>query len=87
VRPAHLNIRVDTADRSVNSFKEIFEPHPALERLDVRFQYYDDGLPPGYFDFTAHPEMRLSIHMAVSDKDVYIEDPASRQSPSAFSSS
>ena len=79
MRPAHLDIRVDTADRSENTFKEIFEPYPTLEQLDVRFQYYDDCLARGYFDFTAHPETGISIHMVVSDVDLYIEDPVSRK--------
>ena len=66
---------VDNTYRTENSFKEIFEPYPGLERLDVRFQYCDDDVPRGYFDFTAHPELRLSIHMAVPAMDAYIEDP------------
>jgi len=41
----------------------------------VRFQYFDDYVPRGYFDFTAHPEMKISIHMVVADMDEYIEDP------------
>jgi hypothetical protein len=70
-------MRVDTADRLSDDFKEIFEPYPSLEQLDVRFRHYDDSLPPGYFDFTSHPEMRIGIHFIVRDIETYIEAPVS----------
>ena len=77
VRPAHLDIRVDTADRIGDYFREIFEPYPSLEQLDVRFRHYDDDLLPGYFDFTLHPETRVVVHMVVADIVAYIEAPVS----------
>ena len=77
-RPTHLDILVDTGGRTKASFKEIFEPYPTLERLDVRFQCYHDRIPRGYFDFTAHPEIKISIELVVADKDLYIDDPVSR---------
>ncbi|KAI9507062.1 hypothetical protein F5148DRAFT_1285672 [Russula earlei] len=74
VRSANLDLTLENADVEGTKFKELLELYPTLERLDVRV-CYRDWMPPGYFDFTSHPETQIAIHMTVTDVEAYIEAP------------
>jgi len=46
--------------------------------MDIKFCYYGDRLPCGYFDFMSYPEdAGLSIQVKVPDAETYIEAPVS----------
>ncbi len=78
LRPARLDLSIDIKVRLRGAFKEICEPYPSLQQLDVRFQHYDnDSVPPGYFDLTSHPETRIVIHITAKNLYELIETPVS----------
>ena len=78
LRPARLDLSIDIKDRLRGAFKEICEPYPSSQQLDVRFQHYDnDSVPPGYFDLTSHPETRIVIHITAKNLYELIETPVS----------
>jgi hypothetical protein len=78
VRPALLDISIQATDQKDHRFKDFFQPYPSLKQLDIRLKYYGDWIPYDYFDFTAYPEdAGLTLHMKVSDTEIYIEAPVS----------
>ncbi|KAI9449271.1 hypothetical protein BJY52DRAFT_1227856 [Lactarius psammicola] len=76
VRPELLDISLEATDQKGYCFKDVFRPYPSLKQLDIRFGYYGDWIPCGYFDFTTYPEdARIAIQMKVPDCETYIEAP------------